>query len=276
MKKILLATSAIVAAVVAAPAGAADLRAPIMKAPPIVRPACAQFGGWYLGGHAGWTYYKNEWKDRDNYGFNFTGADHIGDGTENDNGWHGGLQGGYNWQTGCTVFGVQVDWSWNSSSVDSFFVDNPRFAGTGTFAYSSDLKWFGTARARTGVVVDNLLLYVTGGLAWAKFDRNLVYTVGAGAGLTGEAFSSDKTRIGFALGVGTEWSWGNNWSLVSELLYMGFEKDGQNYNCTRAATCGGAAFVGTPFRYEHQDSVWVTRIGLNYRFGGGYPVVANY
>lgn len=39
-------------------------------------------------------------------------------------------------------------------------------------------------------------------------------------------------------------------------------------------TCGGAA-VGTPFRFEFNDSMWVSRIGLNYRFGGP-AVVAKY
>ena len=65
MKKLLLATSAIVAVVVAVPAGAADLRAPIVKAPVVYKPACAQFGGFYVGAHAGWGYYDHKWHDRD-------------------------------------------------------------------------------------------------------------------------------------------------------------------------------------------------------------------
>ncbi|MGA8388476.1 MAG: hypothetical protein WBL48_20495 [Pseudolabrys sp.] len=34
--------------------------------------------------------------------------------------------------------------------------------------------WFGAVRGRTGLVVDDLLLYVTGGVAYAKF-YNLTY-----------------------------------------------------------------------------------------------------
>ena len=37
---------------------------------------------------------------------------------------------------------------------------------------SSKLDGFGTLRLRTGIVVDNLLVYVTGGLAQARFDRS--------------------------------------------------------------------------------------------------------
>jgi hypothetical protein len=33
---------------------------------------------------------------------------------------------------------------------------------------------------------------------------------------------------------------------------------------------------GVNQRFESQDSVWVTRIGLNYRFGGYAPVLAKY
>ena len=40
-------------------------------------------------------------------------------------------------------------------------------------------------------------------------------------------------------------------------------------------TMFGAA--GLPYRLSSEDSVWVTRIGLNYRFGGwGAPLLARY
>jgi hypothetical protein len=39
----------------------------------VVKPACANFGGFYLGGHVGWNYYKNEMRDLDNYGFGVFG-----------------------------------------------------------------------------------------------------------------------------------------------------------------------------------------------------------
>jgi opacity protein-like surface antigen len=83
--------------------------------------------------------------------------------------------------------------------------------------------------------------------------------------------------LGFVVGAGTEWALNANWSINSEILYMGFEKDNQAYSCSTAATCpGGAAFVGTPYRYEYKDTEWVARIGVNYRFGGYAPVVARY
>jgi outer membrane immunogenic protein len=187
-----------------------------------------------------------------------------------DNDWHGGAQIGYNWQSGCTVFGVQADWSWTNAHAESFHQDFPT-PGQQTLNVDSHMRWFGTARARTGLVIDNVLLYVTGGAAFAHFNRDLTYFNGAA---TTQIFESSRSRIGFVVGAGTEWSFAPNWSFFSEFMYMGFEKDRQNFACSVAATCGGAA-VGTPFRFEFNDSMWVSRIGLNYRFSYG-PVVAKY
>ncbi len=271
MKKLFLATVSLVA--LAGSAMAADL--PVYKAAPVVAaPACAQFGGFYFGGNVGWKYYDHRWKDKDNYGFNFTFSDHIGNVAESDNGWTAGAQVGYNFQWHCTVWGIQADWNWTNAEATNHYTDFP-LVGAGQLSYSSEEKWYGTLRTRSGVVVDNLLLYVTGGFAWAKFDRNLVYSIGNPAFV--QSYSSDATRLGFVVGVGTEWAWTQNWSVNSEILYMGFEKDNQTFSCSSAATCpGGAAFIGTPYRYEFKDSEWVAKIGVNYRFGGAAPIVARY
>ena len=66
--------------------------------PAPVIPVCANFGGFYIGGHVGWNYHKHDWKDLDNYGFGAFALDHAGDGTNTRSRWHAGVQGGYNWQ----------------------------------------------------------------------------------------------------------------------------------------------------------------------------------
>lgn len=168
MRKTFLISTALVG-LAAGSAMAADL--PVYRAAPVVAvPGCAQFGSFYLGGHVGWKYRDHDWKDKDNYGFDHTFLDHIGDGSESVNSWEAGLQTGYNLQFHCTVLGLQADWSWTDAKVDNYFTETTPFPGT--YAYSSKEKWFGTLRSRTGVVVDNVLLYLTGGLAWANFDRN--------------------------------------------------------------------------------------------------------
>jgi hypothetical protein len=52
-----------------------------------------------------------------------------------------------------------------------------------------------------------------------------------------------------------------NWSVKSEVLYLAFAKSDQSLTST-------VFDRGTSYRFANQDSAWVSRIGLNYRFGG--------
>lgn len=261
MKKFFLATAFVVCSVGAA--SAADMR-PAYKAAPAVAPRCANFGGWYVGANVGYGYYDHKFTDRDGLGPNID--DGLSGSPYNDtrSGVNGGVQAGYNYQTGCTVFGVEADWSWTGLRASSFNQDGDQVAGglpTDSVTLSSRLDWFGTARLRTGVVVDNLLLYVTGGLAYANFDRSATFF--QDGPVTTATLNWDRTRFGWTAGVGTEWSFAPNWSLKSEVLYMRFEKDDVTYTGT-----GPIGNLGVPYRLESQDQVFVSRIGVNYRFGG--------
>ena len=60
----------------------------------------------------------------------------------------GGVQGGYNWQNGQFVFGVEGDLQ--ASSADDTFAP-----------YKFSNPWFGTVRGRVGYAFNNVLLYGT-------------------------------------------------------------------------------------------------------------------
>jgi outer membrane immunogenic protein len=130
------------------------------------------------------------------------------------------------------------------------------------------MRWYGTVKLRTGIVVDNMMLYATGGLAYANFQRSATYFED-GPATTG-VFSSNQTRLGWTTGVGTEWQMAGNWSLKSEALYMQFERD--RSTVTGNGIIGAAA---TSYRLDSRDSAWITKIGLNYRFGPE-AVIARY
>ena len=182
-----------------------------------------------------------------------------------DGNWLGGAQIGWNWQRNCTVFGFEADWSWSGMKASETFFDGD--AGTqDSLNVSSKLRWFGTVRTRAGIVVDNFLLYVTGGFAYAKFNRS--FTLSEDAPATTVTFSSNHTRWGWTAGFGTEWAWSGNWSIKSEVLYMRFV----NHDATITGTTVDGINFGVPgrgYNIGSQDEVWITRIGLNYRFGGG-------
>lgn len=107
----------------------------------------------------------------------------------------GGLQAGYNWQSGQFVFGGETD-------IQITGADD-------TFApYKFSNPWFGTLRARAGVAMNNVLFFGTAGLAYGALngERN--------------SLSENKTSLGWAAGLGMEVGLTPNWSAKAEYLYM--------------------------------------------------------
>jgi outer membrane immunogenic protein len=255
-----LGLGAVLTCLVAGTAVAADM--PMKAAPYNHRAAaCAQFGGFYLGAQAGGVNYSNSFNDLDQFGHNEIDSDLGNNVSQTGRGGLAGVQTGYNWQSGCTVFGIETDWAWTSAKASSTFSDGQGFPPETTdhITPTSKLRWFGTLRTRTGVVVDNLLLYVTGGLAYANIRRDALFFEDNDPPGP-ETFSTSRTRFGWTAGAGTEWAINANWSLKSEFLYMQFGKDEKTF--TSQIISGGQQF-----RLKNEDSAWVGRIGLNYRFG---------
>jgi outer membrane immunogenic protein len=259
MKKLFLATT-LFAALGSGCAVAADMA--VRAAPAPVRPLCAQFGGFYIGVQGGSVKHDSTWNDRDAWANNEVSVGLPLSVNSNEFGWHVGPQIGWNWQSGCTVFGVMADWSWSDANHSIFATDGQPGAALDTLAVDTELKWFGTARTRAGVVVDNLLLYVSGGFGFAKIGYTATVTDNIGGVFVSERFSSDKTRVGWAAGVGTEWAFAPNWTLMSEFVYIGFQNKGDTFSSTFAVNNGNSPSK----RFDYQDSLWVGRFGINYRW----------
>jgi outer membrane immunogenic protein len=265
MRKFLLATSAIAALVMAAPASAADIPVKARPLPPPV-PRCAQFGGFYIGGNVGGAVHNWRVKDLDSFSGNIDGElpqqiDGFSSG-----GFVGGGQVGYNGQWGCTVFGLEADWNWaNLRSSEVHTTGDAE--GFDSWTVNTKVDWFGTLRTRYGLVVDNLLLYVTGGAAFAKIRHtNSFFSVDncPGSSPCSEEFAHSDTRWGWTAGVGGEWAWTPNLSIKAEVLYAQFRPSSFVFNSVVFRPNDH-----NPWNFKFEDSMWVTRIGLNYRFGGG-------
>jgi outer membrane immunogenic protein len=268
MKKLILAGVSVAAMAAASSSYAADI-APVYKAPPAFVPACAQFGGFYVGAHGAWNTHDWNWRDRDGWTGAMNGGGQFGATEESSkSGFGGGVQAGWNYQAGCTVFGIEADWTWTSLGNSKFSTDGGVGAALDTAQIDTNMKWMGTVRTRSGVVVNNLLLYVTGGLAYAKFNRT--YT-GIDIGVATDVFDDSSTRWGGVVGVGAEWALWNSVSLKGEVLYARFQDNESTFRSAIATAAGNNPNV----RFENQDAVWSGRIGLNWRFGGG-PIVARY
>jgi outer membrane immunogenic protein len=137
----------------------------------------------------------------------------------------GGLVGGnigYDMQVNGVVVGLEADLSWTNFGDSATFV----FLGNSsigmppiTFATSYSMDWFSTVRARIGVPINDLLIYATGGLAFADVSMQTTVTVGdppMGA-LSG---ADDRTKVGWTLGGGAEYAVTDCVTLKAEMLYF--------------------------------------------------------
>jgi outer membrane immunogenic protein len=274
MRKILLASTAIAVVMAAGAAGAADMSRPVYKAPPPPIPVFS-WTGWYVGVHVGGAWGTKEWSDPV-----FTGFDggtpfvvSFPDLTTNNygvNGFLGGVQIGYNYQSGPWVWGVEAQASWAGiRGSDPCF-----FFGKGTCKTNVDA--LGSFAVRFGGTIDRAMLYVKGGLAWAH-ERHATDAIFGGkfpgeiATLTAEA---KHWRWGGMLGAGVEFAFTNSISGKLEYNYMDFG--------TRTYSFGPFSNPFDPGFSETLDvkirqNIHLIKVGLNYRFDlGKAPVYAKY
>jgi outer membrane immunogenic protein len=200
----------------AAPAGAA---APVMpvKAPYATAPIFA-WTGWYGGVNAGYGVAN----DRSTY----VVSDPPPIGLFNAESYKlapagavGGVQVGYNFKMADWVAGVETDiQATGQKDTACVFGCSTNIALAGdTGVVQQKLDWFGTARARLGVVAGQTLFYATGGLAYGNVKMNVTQDAGLPIAATA---SINQTRLGAALGGGLEAALGGNWTGKVEYLYL--------------------------------------------------------
>jgi outer membrane immunogenic protein len=172
----------------------------------------------------------------------------------------GGGQLGCNYQMSKWVFGVETDLSGTKLNIGEAISTNvPPFFPL-TSSASQDLGWIGTTRARLGMAWGNILVYATGGAAYANvsYAYSLNNTTGGGVATIGAADTA--TPFGWTAGSGIEVGLGA-WSLRGEYLYYDLGSHTLNAVCV---TCTGLS--PTVFSAHYHDSGSIGRIGLNYRF----------
>lgn len=242
MKKITLAVAA-ATMLLSGAASAADLAArPYTKAPPPLAPAFS-WTGCYVGAQVGWQGKSDHTREY------FTGTNVW---TGLDQGWDtsgfiGGGHAGCNYQMSNFVIGLEGDIE-GADVTGGFRLAN----GNGT---DFSVRWQGSIRGRAGVAFNTVLLYVTGGVAFA--DLNYTYVT---PGIR-EGFTNSVT--GWTAGVGAEFALNQNWSVRGEYRFTDYGSVSNN---------SLVAFPG--FTYRHDPEFHAVRVGVSYRFGG--PVVAKY
>jgi outer membrane immunogenic protein len=189
------------------PAFAADLAPqPVEPAAPVVAPVY-NWTGFYAGIDAGAIFGQAK--------ANVIGINNHQ--SYNSTGFIGGAHAGYNAQfDGGFVVGLETDFNFSTLSKTS----NAVIDGVGlTSKFKND--WQGSTRARLGYAIDNILPYITGGVAYG--DQK--WTVALGG--IGNAKISDS-RVGWTIGGGVEYGITQNWIARGEVRYTDYGQDSTN------------------------------------------------
>ena len=234
-------------------ASAADIPAPVYKAPPAAI-VSQTWNGCYVGANGGYGWQRRQDAIGDN------GSSFLDLGTLRPSGGFGGGQVGCNYQTGFAVLGLEADFQ--GSGIRDSFGPTLLPAGVLTASGRESLRWFGTVRGRLGWAVDRVLLYVTGGLAYGKTDYSVS---GFDAAANHFEATSNATKAGYVIGGGAEWAFLGAWSLKTEYQYINLGTIGPLtatvFNA--AGVPNGVTVTTTSIRNDYHT----VRLGLNYRFG---------
>lgn len=226
----------------------------------------ADWNGVYIGAHAGWA--TGGWDG--NLGYNdpafpnVTGKDVFGDTSKklDTDGLVGGGQVGLNLQSGSIVYGLEVDATFADLEESGAF---PTKDGSMRWDLRAKVDAFGSVRARLGyLVTTTVLLYGTGGLAWAKaeIDQNVYNVVPPPDFQTAKA-SADETHVGWVAGLGGEFRIADNWSVRAEWLHFDLGDADYGFKGTNLITDG----PHTTDSFDSELDFDVFRVGAVYRFG---------
>jgi outer membrane immunogenic protein len=274
--KLIWAPLAGAAALLATPlaASAADVAVPtpVYKAPAAA--VTSAWTGFYIGGHIGDDFARNATAAVDPA--DTATANHFG-GTLTDGfvtrnfdasgrGISGGAQIGYNWQVKQVLFGLETDLSGTGAKASQDVITNLPGSASSENIYSAKIDWYGTARARLGLlVVPALLAYGTGGVAYGSVHRQYSFGFPTGAPIeTTFADSQNLLHVGWAAGGGLEWALGNHFSLRGEYLFVHLNGDTFSTSMT-TGFCNSSPLLQCNFNVkgggidEHS-----LRVGLNY------------
>ena len=192
----------------------------------------AQWGGPYIGAHAGYTSFKPDYSEP----LDEDGLDRNTN--PNAQGISGGVLAGYNVQAKGVVLGIEADFGLTGADA------GPNATSDNDYS-AFDLKWNGHLRARVGYPIGKTLIFAAGGLAVAHAQ---VDDVDAGWG------EECDTYTGFTIGGGVEHAVGEKLTVRAEYL---FDKYGKK---------NGSISGEYTYPYSVDPSTHTIRAAVAYRF----------
>lgn len=170
-------------------------------------------------------------------------------------GFLGGIQAGYNYQIDQWVVGVEADFQGSGIKGEgSVRLNNVVVPGEFDASIGTKLDWYGTLRARAGVLAtDRFLVYATGGLAYGRTKSYI------NADALGINESVSKTKAGWTVGAGAEYAITDNVTFKTEYAYTDLGK---------ANLFSGELFgPGSPVAHlDRKMNFHSIKVGINYKF----------
>jgi outer membrane immunogenic protein len=194
---------------IAASAGAADLGEDQVFADHSI--AGSDWTGIYMGVAAGWGTGTSEAEISPG---NRVGVDSEGS--------LASIYGGYNFQMGRIVVGIEGDYSWTDSEGSSACTLAVGVTGT----CSASLENAATLRARLGFAMDRLHIYGTLGVGWADVTGRVEAVTPLGT----IDVSASETVPALVYGAGAEWKVHDRLSLRGDVMRLSF--DSQDFSFT--------------------------------------------
>jgi outer membrane immunogenic protein len=172
-------------------------------------------------------------------------------------GFAGGGQVGVNWFFSPSfVLGLEGDFDALSNNASAVSPD-------GSAIYGDKQKFLSTVRGRLGLTADRFMWYFTGGFAWGEEQVTRTEISGTVNNASpGAVETITNNMLGWTAGSGVEFAFAPNWTARLEYLYV--HLDGVSYTFPLAERT-----ITTPF-----DGISLLRLGVNYKFGWGAPIVA--
>jgi outer membrane immunogenic protein len=206
-------------------------------------PSGPTWAGCYLGGALGYAWARDFDAERASVtgvlsGFSPTDS-------ANANGFKLGGYLGCNWQAaGPFVIGAEGDLEWANARGTTTFPNS----GPPLNLYETRIDSQSSVRGRVGYALDNMLLYVTGGAAFAHVTEHDVLAA------TGAFNNNSATRTGWTLGAGFDYAFTDKWLARIEYRYTDF------------GTFRYIPIVFPGFAENHRITENAVRLGLAYKF----------
>jgi outer membrane immunogenic protein len=253
---------AAVATVFASSAFAADLP---VKAPRAFAAPNYNWSGFYIGADVGghWSHDEDPASVTANTSFGSPAAtplfNQLVPVTQDPRGFAGGVHTGYNWQTANLVYGVEGSIAFlggrATRNISALVVGE-----ASQFVDSVRDRAMGSLRGRIGWAADRLLVYATGGVAFADWNLTHVFFSTDGGGLTGTADRAEW-RTGGIYGGGIEYALDAHWLVRAEYMHASF-----GTATTMVNAVSGTGVVN--FLHPEKLSENIALAGLSYKFGG--------